>query len=310
MKKSLNKKVVLVTRKTRLEELIAQYNTEEQAAFVIKSRGGDFQHYKNENQIYYDAVEELLNTIQHLARIQVIERYFLPNFIFGKEDTVIVVGQDGLVANTLKYLNGQPVIAINPNPDLFDGIILPFKISDAPLILSDVLNNEFTKKFITMAKASFNDGQELIAVNDLFIGPNMHVSAQYEIAVNGKKERQSSSGVIVSTGLGSTGWMKSIIAGAAGVLRNKGLSKKMERFQIDWNAQKLLYAVREPFPSNVTGTDLVFGEITKSNSFSIASQMANGGVVFSDGMISDAIEFNSGTSVAVSWEAERGVLVV
>ena len=32
-----------------------------------------------------------------------------------REDIVVVVGQDGLVANTLKYLQGQPVIAVNPD---------------------------------------------------------------------------------------------------------------------------------------------------------------------------------------------------
>lgn len=34
------------------------------------------------------------------------------------QDIVVVIGQDGLVANTLKYLDGQPVIAINPDPAL------------------------------------------------------------------------------------------------------------------------------------------------------------------------------------------------
>ncbi|MFT7387173.1 MAG: hypothetical protein ACI8VC_000410 [Candidatus Endobugula sp.] len=32
-----------------------------------------------------------------------VERNLLPNFIFGPEDIVVVIGQDGLVANPLKY---------------------------------------------------------------------------------------------------------------------------------------------------------------------------------------------------------------
>ena len=48
--------------------------------------------------------------------MQVIDRGFLPNFVFGPEDTVVTLGQDGLVANTLKYLHGQPVVGVNPDP--------------------------------------------------------------------------------------------------------------------------------------------------------------------------------------------------
>ena len=45
-----------------------------------------------------------------------VERNDLDRFVFGPEDVVVAVGQDGLVANVAKYLDGQPVIGINPEP--------------------------------------------------------------------------------------------------------------------------------------------------------------------------------------------------
>ena len=59
-------------------------------------------------------------------RIQWIERAFLPTFTFGALDVVVVLGQDGLVVNAAKYLDGQPVIALNPDPERVDGVLLPF----------------------------------------------------------------------------------------------------------------------------------------------------------------------------------------
>jgi len=55
-----------------------------------------------------------------------------------------------------------------------------------------------------MARARLNDGQELLALNDLFIGRRTHVSARYALRVGDYVEDQSSSGIIVSTGAGST----------------------------------------------------------------------------------------------------------
>ncbi|MCG8672766.1 MAG: hypothetical protein MI867_25420, partial [Pseudomonadales bacterium] len=124
---STDRKVVLITRKTRYEELIEQYNTESQAAFVIESRGDSFKEYKQEHSEYHDAIYDVSKSIQQCCRLQAIDRLFLPNFIFGKDDIIVVIGQDGLVANALKYLQGQAVIAINPDPTRYDGMLLPFR---------------------------------------------------------------------------------------------------------------------------------------------------------------------------------------
>lgn len=305
---SNQRKAILVTRTTRLEELVAQYNTESQAEFVIQSRGQDFELYKQEYRIYQQAILQVEASLKQQVRVQRLDREFLSNFIFGPDDIVVVLGQDGLVANTLKYLNGQPVIAINPDPKAYDGILLPFQVRDAKTILADVLKNNFTSKAITMAKATLNDGQELIAVNDFFIGPKLQTSARYEIEFNGQKEVQSSSGIIISTGLGSTGWLTSIMQGAE---RIAGIeSSKCKTPDFPWDSQQLRFAVREPFPSNTTGTDLVYGSVTKNEPLKINSLMANNGVIFSDGMVDDFVEFCSGQVVSLGTHGVTGNLAV
>lgn len=307
-----NKKIVLVKRKTRFENLICKYNTEGQVKFVIEHSGGDFADYKLEDKIYKDVLLKIESQLEKIARVQILDRDYLSNYIFAKDDIVVVVGQDGLVANTLKYLNNQPLIAVNPDPTRFDGVLLPFKPEEVGLVVRDVLNNLRTFKEVTLAKATLNDGQSILGVNDIFIGQKTHVSAQYILNQNNKKERQSSSGIIISTGLGSTGWFKSILAGASkistGCLNRQIELKQNDEFR--WNSDFLYYTVREPYSSKWTSDTMVFGKIDKTNSLKIQSLMPENGVIFSDGVEEDYINFNSGSEAVISIANHKGLLIV
>lgn len=305
MNRLTDRKIVLITRETRLDELIRRHNTREQAAFYVRSRGDDFSDFEQEDRVCKAAIGKIESSLHALGLVQRLDRQFLPNFLFGPEDIVVVAGQDGLVANTLKYLKGQPVIAVNPAPERFDGVLLPFKAGDIRAITSEVLSSRFKSRSITMAEARTNDGQCLLAVNDFYIGPRLPVSARYEIEISGKRELQSSSGIIVSTGLGSTGWMRSVVTGALAVTGQGGKAAPL-----DWNARELRFAVREPFPSKITGTSLVYGTVCEQESLMLTSRTAEGAVLFSDGVVGDAIEFNAGSKVAIRVAAVQGTLVV
>lgn len=149
-----------------------------------------------------------------------------------------------------------------------------------------------------MAKAELNDAQALYAVNDLFIGQRSHVSARYRLRFRGRTEDQSSSGIIVSTGAGSTGWFRSIITGAAGVMAAfagaRDVGRTRERYRFDWEADYLYFSVREPFISRTSSADLAFGRIEVGEELEIVSQMPQNGVIFSDGIEADYLDFNSG----------------
>lgn len=305
-------KVVIIKRKTRLEEMIARYNTISQAKFYIEHLGADFSDYVEEDERYRAAVSEAHRSLEMLCKVQVVDREFVPNFMFGMDDIVMVIGQDGLVANTLKYLTTQLLVGVNPDPSRWDGILLPFQVSDLKLVLMDVFKMKRQVKEVSMAKASLNDGQTIYAVNDLFIGQKTHVSSRYLIEVKGKREQQSSSGIIVSTGLGSTGWLKSVLTGAANIVNN--ISDKKIKIQQEtkpgWNADYLYYSVREPFPSRSSQASLVFGKVAKNSSLKIISQMPDNGVIFSDGIESDYLQFNSGLEATITVAEKKGHLVV
>ena len=299
---------VLVYRKTRLEELIERFNTIQQAKFYVEQSGSSFYDYELEHALYEVRVEHSRKTLVAAGRVQKLERSLLPSYQFNADDIVVVIGQDGLVANTLKYLKGNSVIALNPDRKRWDGVLLPFVSEDLPLVLSDVLAGRREHKAVALAEATTNDGQRMLAVNDLFIGPKTHTSARYIICWGEQSESQSSSGIIVSTGLGSTGWLQSLLAMAKGISGQN--SVPLEGSGFAWDSPQLIYTVREPFPSQQTGTTLVTGTVDAQQTLKIESLMPENGVIFSDGIESDFLAFNTGCSVQIGIAPLQGRLVV
>lgn len=307
MERGMNK-IVIITRRTRLEELVRKYNTVDQARFFIEHMGMDFEDYVAEDRVYRGAVKLVKEAAEELARVQVIDREYLPNMIFGERDVCVAVGQDGLVANAMKYLEGQPLVGINPDPKRFDGVLLPYEPGQAGNVLKRVLGGSFSDKSITMAQVTTRDGQSLLAVNDFFVGCQSHASARYQIRWEGRTENQSSSGILVSTGLGATGWYKSVIEEARAIAAYFGCGQ-IPFEPIKWNERKLSFVVREPFASVATQTGIVFGSIGQGEELKVTSNMPAGGVIFSDGMEEDRLEFHSGNEAVIGVAGKTGHLV-
>jgi NAD kinase len=302
-------KIVLVTRKTRLAELVERFNTQAQAKFYIEHAGGDFQEYQLEDDAYRRSAEMLRRSMNVGLKLQEIDRGLVPTFTFLPEDVVVTLGQDGLVANTAKYIGRQPLIAVNPDPERFDGILLPFLPGQAETVLAQVMEGKCRMRSVTLAEARMNDGQRLLAFNDLFLGAQTHVSARYRIRWAKSQEPQSSSGVLVSTGAGSTGWVSSVFNMASGVAALSG-SSGVKPVRLDWEDRRLLFVVREPFISRHSQANIVAGIVEPQQALELESLMPSGGVIFSDGIEADFLQFNSGASVIVKPAAETARLVV
>lgn len=299
---------IIVKNKTRLELLIERFNTKAQAKFYIERLGGNFDDYEIENEIFQNALQSLQTQLSKVIKNKIVERNFISSFIFSENQLIIVIGQDGLVANTAKYSKNTPIIAVNPDKERYDGILLPFDVSNFIGGVENVITNKFNSKTMRFAEAKLNDGQRLLAFNDLFIGASTHISAKYKISYDNKKEEQSSSGLIVSTPAGSTGWLSSIFNMSYGItgLFEKNLKLKRPKLKDD----ELLFAVREPFQSVRTQIGITAGIIKNQNNLTIESLMPTSGVIFSDGVESDFLRFNSGAIATIGIAKETAKMVL
>jgi NAD kinase len=302
-------KIVLVTRKTRLAELVERFNTREQARFYIEHAGGNFTEYQAEDVAYQRSLEVLRRQLDVGLKVQVLDRSLVPTYLFSNKDVIVTAGQDGLVANTARYVGQQPIVAVNPDPTRFDGVLLPFAPHQVRTVLGGVVEQKAKLREVTLAEIKLDDGQRLLAFNDLFIGAKSHVSARYRLSVgSGKAENQSSSGVLVSTGVGSTGWLSSVFNMAAGVAAFSG-GRLGDRLKLTWEDPHLVYMVREPFISKHSQANLVAGLLEPEVELKLESLMPSGGVIFGDGMETDFLNFNSGAIAHVRAADQRARLV-
>ncbi len=331
-------KIVIVTKETQMDQLVHAFATKAQAKFYLaqaamaaspdpdafRPRGkarapgkgkalqikSEFDEVELADRVYKNSLRKLQASIPVGVKTQHIDWTYLPTFLFGEKDLVIALGQDGLVINIAKYLGEQPILAINPDPARYDGVLLPFTMGDIKRHLDRVLKGDFDFSAISIARATLNDGQAIHGVNDIFIGPRSHISFRCRVRFDGKEEQQSSSGIIVSTGCGSTGWFKSIVEGARKISSGfDSAPMKSDQSRFPWDADHLFFSVREPFESRTSRAGLSFGKITSSQPLVVTSLMGRNGIIFSDGIEDDFLEFNSGKTATITLADRKARLV-
>jgi hypothetical protein len=272
----------------------------------------DFSGVETEHEDYRAVVDRLRRDLDLGMKVLTVDRSYLPGMLFGPNDIFVTVGQDGLVANVAKYAEGRPIVAINPDPTRIDGVLLPFRADQARSAVRNILDRRAIYRDVTLAETLLNDGQKLLAFNDFFVGCRTHVSARYRLETAGQSEAQSSSGVIVSTGAGSTGWLSSIfnmVRGVAGAFAGQA-SAAPAPVRLPWEDRRLVYIVREPFVSKTSRASLVAGVIASGQELLVESMMPKDGVIFSDGVEEDFLTFASGTVARIRAADQRARLVV
>ncbi len=298
-------RVVLVTRPTMLESMVERYGTRGQVEFVLRQRGQTVGLLEDAHQKQMHALAEVTGKLPPDQRRSHIERSDLPQFLFAPDDVVVVVGQDGLVANVAKYLQGQRVLGVNPDPETYDGVLCRLRVEQTRQAIAWAAGNPggsaraFEIQSRTMAEARRDDGLRLLALNEIFMGHRSHQSARYVLLAGDRRERQSSSGLICATGTGATGWARSIT-----------MQRNMDHSLPAPSDDQLAWFVREPFPSVSTGISLDFGSVDKSERLEVISEMGEGGTLFADGIEQDSMEFLGPQKVTISVANERLELVI
>jgi NAD kinase len=290
-------RIVFVTRETDFELLLARHATKEQVRFFLQTRGQDFDEVAGQHRRFYDTLKTAREAVPDDWRSAAVRRSGLDRFLFAEDDIVATVGQDGLVANVAKYLDAQLVIGINPSPETYDGVLASFPPNGLHDVFVRAARGDVDVQRRTMVRVQLDDGQTLIGLNEIFIGHRSHQSARYELNDQQNSEFQSSSGVVVTSGTGATGWARSI-------MESVGLDISLEPEEA-----AIAYLVREPFPSVATGTTMRARKCVGGQNIKVVSRMNDGGVIFADGIEQDCLRFDWGR-IAEAGLAERRLHLV
>ena len=279
-------RAVLVERPSEYDELLARHATHEQVRFFLAQRGRAVEEVLERHAALAATHRAVLGAVPADWRAATVLRADLDRFLFEPDDVVLALGQDGLVANVAKYLDGQPVIGLNPGTG--QGVLVRHPPEATGDLIADLTRGSARVEERTMARAALDDGQEVLALNEIFVGHATHQSARYTIALGDRRERQSSSGVIAATGTGATGWAASINRQLASPL---ALPAPADR--------ELAFFVREAWPSSVTATTLTAGRIAAAQKLTIVCELGEGGTVFGDGIEADRVAVDWGQRIEI-----------
>ena len=125
-------KLVVVTRKTALEELVERFNTRDQARFYIEHMGRDFAEYQAAHDAYHAAPRG--------AGAGHAPGRAAPSGSSGRScrrsrsatrDVVVTWARTAWSSTRPSISKASRSVAFNPDPARIDGVLLPFDVADA-----------------------------------------------------------------------------------------------------------------------------------------------------------------------------------
>jgi NAD kinase len=283
-------RIVIVKKETDYSNLVRTYASASNVVRALSSRGSETyaMSLAKDSASYEDSTQGIIQQVAatHLP-YELIDVNEVPLKQWTNDMIVVLLGPDGLLANVGKYIRDiAPVICVNPSPQFIDGLVMKHSVDVVSSILQSVLNNSHKINPITLAQITTNEGSTELAINDFLIARENHASAYYGISINGRREKQGSSGVLISVPLGATGWLASCNSSASFSLRQ------------NWSAEMLHVHVREAFQSRTTQTGILNSFINPTDKVTITSYSDL--FIYSDGDLKNGIPFSPGTQLTVT----------
>ena len=128
-----------------------------------------------------------------------------------KINFIIAIGGDGTILSASHFTKNIPILAVNSSPDTSEGALATITINKLDSKILKILKNKYKAEKLERIQVSINNKPiKLLALNEVFIAnEKAYLVSKYKIRFKKLEEIQKSSGLIFSTGTGSTAWFKS-----------------------------------------------------------------------------------------------------
>ena len=213
-----------------------------------------------EQSLSLETVKKILN--KYKINFGIANRDKLSEKQFKNKDIVIAVGGDGTFLRAAHFIDKQLILGVNADVKNKEGFFMKADKNNFEKKFKKIKNKKFKIAKLPRLEACINSKKiETFALNEFFIGARKsYHAAKYVVQVDGRKERQKSSGILVTTPTGSYAWAKSCC-----------------RKTLPLNSKSYQFAVREPYEGKVfKNYKLKYGILNKNQKITIASEMLDG----------------------------------
>lgn len=159
-------------------------------------------------------------------------------------DLIVTLGGDGTLLRASQHVVATPMLGINVDPQAKEGYLLQCGVGNYLQYLQRIVKKMYRVRSLARL-ACFVNAKKIssLALNEFYVGhSSSHQLSHYLLHIGSWREQQKSSGILVSTAAGSTGWAR-----AAG-------GRKLPLF-----SQKIQFVVREPYVGRLSKARHVFG---------------------------------------------------
>lgn len=278
----MNPKIIVVSKPSKYELGVRKHGSHEKFIERLPKDDADTMYQSHLRQ--KESEETLRRALgnEHFMSLDQLNGIDLDNYLLvshGGDDSFKLVSH---------YVDNGMILGVNSDTVLSQGALVEFAAPEFENIVKAVERGDYCIENWTRLGAQINGEKIPPAVSEYVISEErMKLMSNYIIEINGKKERQKSSGILVATGAGSTGWYKSEYVDVHD--KDDTFPKTSRLFK---------YFVRAPTGGRkYCGYSLLEGSLGEGEELKIYSLFNNNGLVMPDSF--ENIDFSRGKIVTV-----------
>jgi len=274
-------------RETNLsdEDLVARYNAVGESGLRILAA-----HLHHQ--------EAIATCVRELGPEQVIALESLRDHeLTSRFKVIIALGGDDFFKLVTHHIEGSlPILGVNSDPSSSVGALLPITIEELPEALKRLEKGDYRIDPWTRISLRMNGVECGSAINDIVLGKrDFRLTSRHELEYQGVKVMQRSSGILISTGVGSTGWYASAGLYLGDHDRSFPKTARYARFEL----REPSVTVTEVDGKRVTRLpDLVEGTLVENETLRITSLNDDEGLACRDSF--DSVPFPRGAVAEIS----------
>ena len=205
-------RVVIVPKQSKWEYDQHRYNADERA-LLTRYVGEGMSQWKIDRIVHSHQRQKknLATLLAALPEAKVLDREHVTKQVADGAQLVVAFGGDNHFQYVAQFMSATPILGINADPTLSDGVLLTVEEANYDGI-RDLLNNHQLEYWTRLACRLNGSVVPITALAEIHCGEDRsREMSRHILELGARHEEQKGSGFLISSGAGSTGWYDSAV---------------------------------------------------------------------------------------------------